>query len=41
MRKGQSLVEFALAALLFLVVVVGLVLVFGAGEILGALGMIK
>jgi len=38
--RGQSLAEFAIAALLFIIVVVGLVLVFGAGEIFGALGML-
>lgn len=37
---GQSLVEFALAAVLTLVVCLALIMIFGAGEILGALGLL-
>ena len=38
---GQSLAEYALFVFLILVVCIAVVLVFGGGEIFGALGMIK
>lgn len=38
--KGQGLVEYVLFIFLIIVVCLALIMVFGAGEILGALGLL-